>query len=204
MRQVPPEGHVSKAEYARRRGVSRAAVGKWVETGKVVTSSDRAWIHVEQSDARLVAMTDQTRGGKNGKTSSAAAGIAQDSPASEARGAPAAGNGAPAPAQASGVPTLADANRERALAQARMAELRLRRESGELVERSAYERALVDSLGPIVEQLGTISARLASRCAAETDARKVTALIDDEINRVRQAIAAKIRALIDSEGATAQ
>lgn len=195
-------GIVTKAEYARLRGVSRAAVTQWATAGKIVLTGDGR-VDVARSDVRLADTTNQARGGKGGRTSAAAAKGLPGS-AAPAVASPGAGDRGADPEGGAAPLTLASANTQRAALQAQTLELRLRREAGDLVDRAGFERALVDSLGVAVEQLGTLAARIASRCAAETDARRVHAIIDEEIARVRQDVATRVRALLAAGGSTRQ
>ena len=67
--------------------------------------------------------------------------------------------------------------------------LRVRRAKNELVEKESVERAIFDANTAIAKTLDTMPDRVAGLVAAETDLRRVRAILLDEVNKVREQIA---------------
>lgn len=172
---------MSRSEYARRRGVDPALVTRWAKAGRIV-SVEGGKIDAEASDALLASTMDPARGGRGGKSDRAGP---PPAPAPQTQ------YQAPQPDQYTRVRTHREAFA------AKSAEAAYRKMIGELVERAEYARGLAQNLGPALQRLDTISARLGSRLAAETDVRKVQDILDDDVAAIRQEIADYAQALID-------
>lgn len=173
-----PDGTVGKSEFARLRGVSPAMVSKWISLGMLVLTPDGKRVVAAESLARIAARSDPTRGGRGGHTQ------APSQPASPSRGGRPPGSG--------GI-SFADVRTEREGYAARQAELDYLERIGSLVERKAFERAIVDALAPMLQALESLSARIGPAVAAEADVRKVENLIDGEIATIRREIAETLR-----------
>lgn len=111
---------ISRAEYAKRRGVSRSAVTKAVRSGRI-TLIDGQWIDPVAADAQWAHHTDPTQSlrASRGRV---------DAPAAPPNAAPAP---SPAPFDSRG---LLEAKRRREDAQAAIAELELAEKTGRLVD----------------------------------------------------------------------
>jgi hypothetical protein len=171
--------YLSKSAYARSRGVSPAMVTHWIKHERIV-ATDFGMIDVEASNALLAASNDPSRGGGTGR-------------APKKRLAP------KEPAQTA-TQSYTDVRTEREKFTLKSQEVEYRRMVGELVERDEYTRGLSANVGPTLARMDTISARLASRLAAEVDVRKVTDMLDDEVAAIRQEVADFAQALIDRAG----
>lgn len=167
-------------QYAAHRGCSQPYVSQLVKAGRIPITPERL-IDPVAADAVLDASQDPARGGKVGR---------QKQP----REAP----------QAPATESYTEVRTEREKFTLKAQEVEYRRAIGELVEREAYNRGLVQNLGPALQRIDTVSARLGARLAAETDVRKVQDIIDDEMNSIRQEVADNARAIIESAGKTRQ
>ena len=174
---------VTKSEYARHREVHPALITRWSKNGRIKIVDGK--VDVEASDAMLKESMDPARGGRGGKR-------IPDVDRGNTRSAPA---------------TVDPYTRVRTFREsfnAKSAEVAYRKAVGELVEREPYNRALADMIGPALQRLDTMSARLGARLAAETDVRKCQDIIDDEVASIRTEIADSARAMIESAGKTKQ
>ncbi len=180
---------LSRAAYARHRGVDASLVTRWAQAGRIVVDPDGKRIDAEASDAMLAETLDPARGGRGGK-----------SDRMPEQAAPPAAKPAAAPAS----DTYNRVRTHREAFAAKTSEAVYRKMIGELVEREPYNRAWVQNLGPALQRLDTISARLGARLAAETDVRKCQDMLDDEIVAIRQEIADNAQAMIEGAGKTKQ
>lgn len=164
---------MSKAEYARARGYSDSYVSKLGRQGRLVLDA-QGLVLVHATDALIAKVRDPARGGDRTK------GDAGD------------GAAAPGAAAASG-PDLTrprtyedEARREKA-AKAEMAEIALRKERGELVERREVERAAFNLGRAALDGLLAMSDRVTPQIVAMApgaDAPRVFALLDAEVRKL--------------------
>lgn len=176
---------MTRAEFARHRGVSKAAVTQWAAAGRLVLSG--TGVNVEGSDSRL-AETVNNRGGKR------KAGVVG--------GAQADASGQPGDFRFGG--TLTEARTSQARNRAKLDDLDYQERIGKLVEKSRYDAALADGMAPIMSQLDNLSTRLAPKVAGLTDVRRIQDIVDDEVARIRQDTADTLRAMISGSRATKQ
>ena len=184
---------MSRAEFAKHRGVSRAAVTQWAAAGRLVLAGNGD-VLVDESDAMLVA-TLNTRGGKDGKGPNGAKDV------SSAHDAGADAGASPGPAAGG---TLTQARTDQARAKARLDELEYRKRAGELVERTRSDRAILDALVPIIGKLDALPTQLAPKLAGMTDIASIQNVIEDGVADYRQNIAETLRAIVASHNATHQ
>jgi hypothetical protein len=177
---------MSKAEYARHRGVSRAAVSQWASAGRIALAGDGN-VLVSESDRRLGA-TVNTRGGIGGnrqngtrKTAAAASGRSTE------------------PAE-----SLTSARTAEASLKAKLAALDYEERIGQLCEVSAATRAIGECAAITRRTIEQIPSRIATRIAAElgVDSRKAFDLLQDEIERVCRSIADMAEVLPERIAAT--
>ena len=177
----------TRAEFARRLKVSRAAVTQWAALGRLVLAEDGR-VNVPASQTRLAATTN-VRGGKMR----------------------AGGAGGAQPLQLPTTDeldfrdgTLTGARIVQARVKSRLDQVELDERLGRLIERSRFESAIADGMTAIISQFDTLAGRIAPRVAAETDVRKIQDMIDDEVARLRQDTADTLRAMIAGGGPTRQ
>lgn len=165
---------MTKAEYARHRGVKPSAVSNWVKAGHIVfcedpVRPDRMVVDVARTDARLNSRIDPTRGRPT-------TGIPQ----------------APAPQvvepdlgdMLTGVRTAAQVRIE--LAEEQLIERRQKnaRDAGELAPRAELDRRAAE-LGRVVrERMHAMFRAISERLAAEREVRTIMAIGSAEIDRV--------------------
>jgi hypothetical protein len=165
---------MSRAEYARHRDVSRPAVTKWAQIGRIALANDGR-VLVDESDA-LLAATVQRRGPK---PKAAVAPTAQQAAAAR-------------PVEGS----LTEARTDQARAKARLDDLEYRKRAGELVDRGGTTKAIADSLAPILSRLDSLSTRAAPRLLQMTEVGQIQDVIDEEVVAIRQEIADVLRAMM--------
>lgn len=173
----------SRADFAKRVGVSRAAVTQWAAAGRLVLAEDGR-VNVAASEARLAA-TVNSRGGKR------QAGMAGGAHAIEA-----------APELDFTGGTLTDAKIRQAIGKTKLDDLEYRERIGSLIERARIEAAIADGLSPIMSQFDTLSTRVGPKLVGLTELRTIQDLIDDEVAVLRQEAADTLRAMLP--GATRQ
>ncbi len=175
---------ISKAAYARHRGVGKSAVSNWIARDQIVLKDGK--VDVAASDAKLGAMVDPASGRDpvprpaTNKTSSAKA------------------------KSTAGVADSAQAQ----LAEERLGEIRERRigqamknaqAAGELVEIGEYESRLATLISGFCERLQAELRAQAEALAMEQDKRRIRTLLDDTIHQVRTDFAARIETEADKE-----
>lgn len=184
---------MTKAEYARHRGVKPSAVSNWVKAGHIVFVEDperptKMLIDVTRTDARLNTRVDATRGRPT--------------------------TGIPRPAPAA-MPVdelpLSAASRTAAQVRIELAEEQLvsvrqknARDAGELAPRVELDRRAAE-LGRVVrERMHAMFRAISERLAAEKEVRAVMALGAAEIDRVFADLADEVErgALIEDDGGT--
>lgn len=92
--------------------------------------------------------------------------------------------GAAPPSSLSTDPSYQDARSRQAQADARMAELKLAEQEGQLVRIDQVRAELASKLAPVREALLQIPARLGPLIAAQTDAARIQTLLEIEIHQV--------------------
>ena len=153
---------MTRAEYARHRGVSAPTVTQFGHEGRLVETDD-GLVDVAATDALLASSLDPLRGGdRTGK-----------------REQPAQGNAA----------AYLEAKTQRERAMAAKATLEAEQLAGRLVSVAEVEGAAFTAARQAQEALLAIPDRLASLLAAESEPAKVHDLLSEEIRRVVSAIA---------------
>lgn len=158
-------------EYARRRGVSLAAVQKAIKAGRITTVDGK--IDQEVADIQWGRNTDPALAKPPAKSAPPQDADVQDEPGEE--------EGAPAGYFAS------KARREAALAET--AELDLAVKRGELVRVEDVERRLVTRIIGAREALDSIADRLSPVLASEADAAVIHRTLRAEIRQVMSSLA---------------
>lgn len=151
---------MSKAAYARHRGVGKSAVSNWVKREQIVLTRD-GQVDVPASDAKLGMQVDPVRGRPP---------IAQTPEASKAQ--PTTGGDLHAI-------RARDLN-ERSIGQA----LKNAQLAGELVPVKAYEAKLQTLVTGFRERMQSELRAMAERLALEADQRTVRSLLDDAVHAV--------------------
>lgn len=145
---------ISKAEYARRRGVSGAAVTRAIKDGRITTTADGR-IDPELADEQWSRNT-RSRGAPRSAASAEPAPAAAVEPSSPEQ---------PKPRRELGEFDEARTRREKA--QADLAELELAVKRGELVRAEDVERALAGNLIAVREALDALADRLSAAITPE-------------------------------------
>lgn len=183
-------GLMSFSAYARHRGVSQPYISQLVAKG-VIPLSDGRKIDAAAADAAIDAMRDPAKQAVADRHAAARAPAAVAPPADPPLG------GAP-------VGQFHKAKTATEVFRAKNAQLEYERAVGRLIETDAAVRAIGANLGPTVKLLESIPNRIASRLAAETDPRKVHALLSGEIDAVRAEVARVAQQLIEQLSAPQQ
>ena len=174
---------LSTAEYAAHCGRSDSLIRRFKRQGRLVVD-ENGLIDRDASDAKLAADLNPVRGGDR---SAGAASAPQGAPASVV--------------DIPGV-SVAEAVRRERLAKARLAELELGEEAGDLVRRKDAQRAAFTVARQAQERLRTMASRLRTQLAATSDPRQCESLIDSEVRLIcadMQAAAAEIAAAARAE-----
>lgn len=171
---------MTRAEFARHRGVSKPAVTQWAAAGRLVLTADGK-VDVEASEVRLA----ETMNSRGGKRQTGVSGGAQAEPAPGRSGELQFASG-----------TLTDARTKQAQTRAKLDDLEYQERIGRLVEKAKVDAAIADGLATIVSQLRTISVRTAPKLVGEADLRKIQDAIDDEVERICQETSDTLRAMI--------
>jgi len=164
------------AQYAEHRGVSDSYIRRMRREGKLVC--DGKAIRVQASDTLLNDMTHPLRGGD--RTPGA------ESPAAATAGV----------LSASGGPSVQEAVRRERLARARLAELELGEELNELTRTKGVERAVFTLVRQALNSMMNLPSRLRSQLAAESEPRKVEAMLEDEIRKIAEKMQKDAQALL--------
>lgn len=151
---------ISKAAYARHRGVSKPAVTKALKDGRIKELADGT-IDVEEADAMWSANT------KSLNTAMTAA----SRPASERR--PPSGD----------VPDYNDARARNEAAKAALSELRLGEEQRRLLDRDEVRDAIFTLFRGIRDRLRSIPGRVCQQLIPMTDTREIMRLLQDEFDQ---------------------
>jgi hypothetical protein len=169
---------LSTAEYAAHCGRSDSLIRRFKRQGRLVVDAEGR-IDRDASDAKLAGELNPVRGGD--------------------RSAPAARPGASASGGVVDLPgvSVAEAVRRERLAKARLAELELGEEAGDLVRRKDAQRAAFTVARQAQERLRTMGSRLRTQLAASSDPRECESLVDAEVRLIcddLQAAAASVAA----------
>lgn len=156
---------MTTAEYAKHRGVSDSYIRRMRRKGNVILGEDGR-IHVNASDTLLDGMTHPVQGGKRGMTDPHAAAVPTFTVMTP-----------------QGIPVQEAVRRER-VARALMAELDLGKQAEQLTCVDEVNRAVFTLVRQALNQLRGMSGRLRKTLAAETDAGKVTQIIDTDVAHI--------------------
>ena len=160
---------ISLREYARRRGVSLAAVQKSIKSGRISTVEGKIDPAVADIQWEQNTNPHQSRRRMQGRVARPAA---LSSP-----------HLGPQPMPGG---DLADVRARRESALAELAELDLAQRRGELVPTADVERALSSKIIGMRDALDSLADRLAPLLAAEADQAKVYATLREEVRRALQ------------------
>ena len=168
---------ISPAEYARRRGVSRAAVTYAVKSGRIRLIEGK--LDPEVADIQWDKNTRKVMG--QGGTSSTAASVPRmPSLPRDDEGLPISGY------------DYETARAKREYHEANIAEMKERERAGELVETARIAKALTDIGAIFRASLERLPDRIAAQVAAETDPDAVHAILEKELigvlDDIRQAV----------------
>lgn len=186
MTDSPPPALMTKAAYARYRGVGKSAVTNWITREQIVLEGTK--VDVAKSDAKLGSVVDPGRGRdpspKPAVVKTASCG------------------------KTTAHPTVADSAQAQ-LAEERLGEVRERRigqamknaqTAGELVERSEYESRLATYISGFCDRMTSELRGKAEALAKLTENREVRAMLDEAIHTVRTDFAARIEAEVCADG----
>ena len=177
---------MSKAAYARHRGVGKSAVSNWVKRGQIVLVGTK--VDVAASDAKLGMLVDPGRG--------------RDATGGE----PLIDRDAAGDQNTVKSSTVADSAQAQ-LAEERLGEIRERRigqamknaqTAGELVDVAEYESRLATLVSGFCERMQSELRSKAEALALENDKRAIRALLDDTIHQVRSDFAARIELEVEA------
>jgi hypothetical protein len=174
---------ITQAEYARRRGVSRAAITKAIKSGRITPIDGR--IDPDVADIQWARNTSTARAPVAGPAPAAAA--ASIAPRASVRVTRLNDGDEDEPA------TLLESRARREAALAELAELELSEKRGELVSAAAIERAMATKIMSVRESLDTLADRITPLLAAETDPDKVYKLLRGEIRQVLSQLSSESR-----------
>lgn len=164
---------LSRAAYARHRGIDPSLITRWAKRGRLVLTDDGK-VDVAASDAKLEATRDPRRIG-------------------EVRSRPERGGEDP----------LREARIRTERAQAARQELDLAERQGKLIRLDVAKRAAAEAATAINAAISSMPARTAAAIAAalQVDVRPVMSLLDEQADELRQVAADAMRALIPTDGA---
>jgi len=161
-----PKPYMTRAEYARYRGVNQGQITKYGRQGLLVEGPDGR-IDVAATDARLDAVLNPVHGGDRRAEQSVEA--AHDGPGRIAY-----------------LEAKAEETRLKALAR----RLELEERAGRLVRADEVEAEAFARARQAQEAILALPDRLASQLAAETDEARVYALLEAEVRRIARELAA--------------
>lgn len=182
---MPAVELVTQAEYARRRGVDRAAVHAAIKSGRITTveKDGRVWIDPEVADIQWAKNTQEKYSPKARKAGESASVVpVVDDPAA-----------GPIPGYDR---SLAAAKRE--THEANLAQMRELREAGSLLERQKVEKGAADA-GALVRQALERVPGLALELAAMSDAVAIRNLLSEKISEVLADLSDSLRRLAGSQ-----
>lgn len=150
---------ITQAEYARRRGVSQEAVRRAVAAKRITT--------VERDGKRLIdPEVANIQWENNTRPYSKFAGVDQKRPAGDSQ-----------------FYDIKRARAKRESHEANLAEQRERRAAGDLIDRAATRKGVVDLVSMLRIQLEQVPGKLGARLATETEAAECRRLLADEMRR---------------------
>jgi len=162
---------LSQAEYARHRGVSRQAVLKAVQAGRIHLDSEGR-IDRQQADVAWMANTDPIRGGPR------SAGLIHG--LTVVREEPSAGTRNPAVVHPM-LPSLATSRAVREAYMAKLARLDYEKRTGKLVDADRVRQAIFEVNRSTRDRLFVIPDRLAAILASIDDAAEVHRVLAEEV-----------------------
>ena len=180
---------LTQAELARALGVSRQAIHKLVQAGKLVLGEDG---RCDLETARAAISSGVHPGSKTAQALQAAAPPPATVPDTTAQHVviPAAASQFLGNADEHGMPTNYHVARTlREAEEARMARLKREEMEGQLIRVSAVETAWASSLAAAREHLLQVASRLAPLLAAETDPLKIDQMLHEEHTQALQLLA---------------
>lgn len=191
---IPEE--MTRADYARYRGVRKSYITQLAHEGRLVFTADGKRVRVRESDQRIQASRDPSKEGvrerfAEQRSESLARELALEQPAGETRrpdeaASPAgAATSAPTPEPDS----LMDVRRELITEQAASARLKRLELEGRLVDRAEVTRAVFEKARVARNALLALPDRLATPLAAETSPAKVYDLLVAEFRRIADELA---------------
>jgi hypothetical protein len=179
---------LSQRAYAKHRGCNVSLVNRWAQAGRLVVGPDGK-IDAEASDKALAASIDRTRGGAGG------GGAFTQAMREEAQ--------APTKDTSTGN-RLTEAKIVAAVYDAKQKKLGYELAIGKAFEADRVLSAARDTFESLRRSIQQIADRIASPVAAETDPRKVHALLSAEHNAVLETIASVFESLPEQFTATRQ
>lgn len=168
---------ISPAEYARRRGVSRAAVTKAIRTGRITLIGDKLDPHV--ADVQWQRNTHPSQAIRKALAQAHVRTPAAAAPASPAP---------PAPGGAERDDSYLDGRRREQLARAALAELELAEKHGRLVNaeqlRPAYQQMIVSFRTELLALPGKIKAEVELQHGISIDTRALVDMIEGALGEL--------------------
>ena len=181
---MPPQ-MMTLVEYAEHRGVSDSYIRRMRRRGSLVLG-DGDLIVVQASDEMLDGLTNPVRGGPrpgSGKPASDRNRPARADPAPEPHPASRSAFDLTLPPLPASISVQEAVRRER-LARARLAELELGEQAGQLMRVETVNRVVFTLVRQALNQLQGMNARLAKTLAAETDSFRAGVLLDAEVANI--------------------
>lgn len=200
-------GYVSKATFARIYGCRPSYVTKLRGEGKLVLDEQGALVNVDASLRLIEASRDLSKAGVRERWAIYRAGgqlpapvqvsAAGETPSPPANGSMGTAGGVEAPGTGHGAAPAAyhNARAQREAAEARLKELELRRQLGEVAEVESMRRAAADAFAATNRAARELPDRLAALVATESDPQRCWALIDAEVARLLDDLQREIVAL---------
>lgn len=170
------ENSVSKAEYARMKGLNKSTITRWAASGRLVLD-DKGNVLVAESEARLAETADPAKEG-----------VVARHEAQRGHSVQAQGRAPTDPERDSSYTKRIGESARREAALADMAEMDRDKQRGRLVEREWVERAVADSVVAARQALERLPDRLMLQLAAESDPERVYELLNQEIVGICQQI----------------
>jgi len=180
---------ITKAEFARSKGLNRSTVTRWVAAGRLVVD-EQGNVLVTESELRLAETADASRHGvveRHARERSKKIVGAATKPDSD-RG--------PRDHASYGKRLKESARREAAMAE--LAEMEVARVKGLLIDRVGVERALVDNQIAARQALERIPNDLALLLGAENDPEKIRGMLKQAIEKACHQVADMHQAMADT------
>lgn len=180
---------MTRAEFARHRGVDRAYITRLAKAGRLVLTDDRKLVRVAESIALLGDTEDPSKEGVRERFQDARAARVGElalGAGTEPNASGSDGEGNSAPARGS----MNEARRQLIEEQAARARLLREKEAGSLVDAEAVKRATFEKARVARNALFGMVDVISSRLAAESNPAKVHEMLSGEITRVCEELAA--------------